>query len=160
MPGEFLVFLIVSQRIVELFWAERNTRRLLAQGAVEHGAGHYPMIVALHVAWLAVVAIVSVGQSVPAGWVLAYLALQILRIWTIATLGYRWTTRVIIPRASTAIDRGPFRLMRHPNYTIVVLELAMVPLALGAPMVALVFTVLNAAIMAFRIPCEEKALRS
>lgn len=158
MAAEILVALILCQRLVELVWAGRNTRRLRAQGAVEHGAAHYPAIVGLHALWLAVVAALAPGVTIGWGWVAGYALLQILRLWTIATLGPRWTTRVLVQPGSVPVRRGPFRVLRHPNYAIVACELALVPLALGAPLVALAFTVLNALAMAVRIPCENRAL--
>ena len=148
---------VLVQRLTELAIARRNTRLLCAEGATEHGAAHYPAIAALHVAWLAAIAVLSIGQTVAAGWLGFYLALQVLRVWTIATLGRRWTTRIIVPRDRGRIVGGPFRFLPHPNYAVVALEIAVVPFALGAPLAALVFTALNAAVLAIRIRCEESA---
>jgi methyltransferase len=158
MPGELFVGLILLQRIAELLWAGRNARHLQAKGAVEHGAAHYPLIVALHAAWLVVIATLAVGVTLSWVWVFVYLVLQGFRLWIIATLGPRWTTRVYVLSGAPLVTRGPFRFFRHPNYIVVALELAFVPLVLNAPLAALGFTLLNAAMMAIRIPCEEKAL--
>ncbi len=159
MRAELLIALILVQRLAELAWARRNMRHLIARGAVEHGARHYPLLIVLHSLWLGVMAALSVGLTVPWPWVAAFLLLQALRLWTIATLGQRWSTRVLVLPQAPLVAQGPFRFVRHPNYLIVACELALIPLALGAPWTALIFTLLNAGVMAIRIPCEEAALR-
>lgn len=152
----FVGFLVV-QRLAELVWARRNTRRLLAQGAVEHGASHYPLIVALHAAWLVAIAVLGRDQPVQVFWLLAFVALQFGRLWVLATLGPRWTTRIIVTDAPL-VTTGPFRLLRHPNYAVVVLEIFVAPMVLGLFGVAVVFTLLNAAVLAIRLRAEEAAL--
>ncbi|MBV0890787.1 hypothetical protein KTN05_02850 [Paracoccus sp. Z118] len=152
----FIAFLIV-QRLAELALARRNTRRLLARGAVEHGAGHYPLIVALHAGWLAAIAIFGWGQPVHPGWLAGFTILQAFRVWIIATLGPRWTTRIIALDVPL-VKRGPFRVLRHPNYTLVVLEIAVAPMVLGLTGVALLFSILNAAVLSVRLRAENRAL--
>lgn len=152
----FIGFLLV-QRLGELVLARRNTRRLLARGAMEHGAAHYPLIVALHAAWLVSIAAFGWGQPVRPGWLAAFVALQAFRLWILSTLGPRWTTRIIV-LDEPLVRRGPFRVLRHPNYTLVVLEIAVAPMVLGLAGVALVFSVLNAAVLAIRIRAENAAL--
>ncbi len=153
----FLAF-VVAQRLGELALARRNTRRLMARGAVEHGAGHYPAIVALHTAWIAALAFWGWDQPLHLGWLAAFTVLQALRIWVLATLGPRWTTRIIV-LDEPLVRRGPFRFLSHPNYAVVMAEIAVTPLVLGLPWVALVFTVLNAALLlGVRIPAETSAL--
>ncbi|CUH26028.1 Putative protein-S-isoprenylcysteine methyltransferase [Jannaschia seosinensis] len=153
----FLAF-IVAQRLAELVIARRNTTRLMARGAVEHGAGHYPLIVALHTAWIA--ALIAFGWDEPINlfWLAVFVVLQIARIWVLLTLGPRWTTRIIVldePR----VVHGPFRLIPHPNYAVVIAEIAVAPLVLGLPWVALIFSILNAALLfGIRIPAESRAL--
>lgn len=158
MRGEVLILIIALQRLAELALARRNTSRLLLIGAVERGADHYPALVALHAAWLGTVAVLAAGQTIAWGWVLAYMALQALRVWTIHSLNGRWTTRILVLPGQAAVTGGPYRYLRHPNYVIVALELALVPLALGAPGVALIFTLANAALMQIRLRTEEAAL--
>jgi methyltransferase len=154
----WLVGFLVIQRLAELGWARRNTARLRAAGAVEFGAAHYPLMVALHVGWLLALAVYSYGHDV-AGWGLAaFVVLQAARLWVIASLGARWTTRVIVVPGSAAVRHGPYRWLRHPNYWVVALEIAVVPLALGLPWLALVFSLLNAALLAWRIRVENRAL--
>ncbi|HVU20268.1 MAG TPA: isoprenylcysteine carboxylmethyltransferase family protein, partial [Rhizomicrobium sp.] len=147
------------QRLSELVYAERNTKALLARGAVEVGRAHYPLIVLLHAAWL--IAIVALLPSdPPVNFILlgVFVVLQALRVWVLATLGPYWTTRIITLPGAPLVRRGPYRLLRHPNYTVVVGEIAVLPLAFGEIWVAVVFTVLNAAMLAWRIRQENEAL--
>ncbi|MCQ0971154.1 hypothetical protein MLD63_12045 [Paracoccus sp. TK19116] len=153
----FIAFLIV-QRLAELVIARRNTARLLARGAVEHGTGHYPLIVALHTAWLAAIAIFGVDEAIQPFWLILFIVLQALRVWVLMTLGSRWTTRVIVLDEPLVLG-GPFRFLRHPNYTVVVCEIFVAPMVLGLFWVAIVFSVLNAAVLTIRLRVEEGALR-
>jgi methyltransferase len=154
----WLLGFLVVQRMAELAWARRNTARLRAAGGVEVGAAHYPLMVALHGGWLLSLAIYGHDREV-AGWGLAVFAmLQATRLWVIASLGARWTTRIIVVPGSEPVKRGPYRWLRHPNYWVVTLEIAVVPLALGLPGVALVFSLLNAGLLAWRINVENRAL--
>lgn len=155
----FILCLVALQRLAELWLAARNTRRLLAEGAREHGAGHYPFIVALHALWLAGLFILARDRPVQWGWIALFACLQVGRIWVIATLGRRWTTRIIVPRGVDLVRSGPFRLVPHPNYVVVAAEILVLPLAFGLLAYGVVFTALNAAMMAVRIPAEERALR-
>lgn len=154
-----LIGLIFLQRLIELAIARINTKRLLAEGAVEHGANHYPLIVLLHTAWL-----VSLVVFVPADAVLnpvllaVFVILQLGRIWVLSSLGRYWTTRVIMVPGRPLIKRGPFRLVRHPNYLIVQAEMMVVPLIAGAWQLAIVFGIANALVLAWRIRVEEQAL--
>ncbi len=154
-----VVGFIVAQRLAELARATRNTRRLLARGAVEAGAGHYPAIVALHIAWLAAM-LLAVAPETPASLPLlaVFVALQSGRIWVIAALGERWTTRVIVLPGAPLVARGPYRWVKHPNYLIVCAEIAVVPLIFGAWWIALVFSVLNLVMLWHRIRIEDAAL--
>ena len=153
----FLAF-IVAQRLAELAIAKRNTARLMARGAVEHGAAHYPLIVALHSGWIAALIVLGWDEPLHLGWLAVFAVLQVLRIWVLMTLGPRWTTRIIVSD-EPLVARGPFRLIPHPNYAVVIAEIAVAPLVLGLPWVALVFSILNAAILfGIRIPVETRAL--
>ena len=154
---------VTAQRLGELVLARRNTRRLLAQGAHEVGAAHYPLIVALHAAWLLglwylAVYRVPAGQSVNLFWLLLFVGLQLARVWVIASLGGRWTTRIIILPGATLVRRGPYRFLSHPNYWVVAGELLVLPLVFGLTWYGLVFTLLNAAVMWIRIRAEAAAL--
>jgi methyltransferase len=152
----FLAFIIV-QRLSELVIAQRNTARLLAQGAVEHGAGHYPAMVLMHAAWIAALVVFGWQNPVSVPWLVAFAGLQVFRIWILATLGRRWTTRIIV-LPEPLVAKGPFRFMRHPNYALVVAEIIVAPMVLGLVWVAVVWTVLNAAMLYVRIRAEDRAL--
>ncbi len=145
------------QRLGELVLAKRNTARLMARGAYEVGAGHYPLMVAMHTAWIIALVVFGYDEQVVVGWLAVFVVLQILRVWILASLADRWTTRIIVLEEPLVV-RGPFRFVKHPNYMLVVAEIAVAPLVLGLGWIALVFTVLNAAMLALRISVEGKAL--
>jgi len=151
--------LVVLQRLAELALAQRNTRRLLAKGATEVGRRHYPLIVALHAGWLVALAI-AVPADARVFWPLLglFLALQAARIWIISSLGSYWTTRIITLPGAPLVRRGPYRWLRHPNYLVVALEIAVLPLAFGAVWIAIIFSVLNTALLWHRIRVEVAAL--
>lgn len=155
-----LLLLATLQRLIELIVANRNTRALLAEGAYEVGRGHYPAIVFFHVAWLAVLwGFLIFGLTRFQPWfAIAYLAVQALRIWTMASLGRYWTARIIVVPDAPLVRTGPYRFVRHPNYLVVVLEIALLPLALGSWPLALGFSIVNAILLAWRIRAEEMAL--
>ena len=156
--GAWLVAFLIVQRLAELGLAQWNTLRLRANGGVEFGAAHYPLIVVLHSFWLLGLWMFGHDRSVDPVWLIVFIALQAGRLWVIASLGRRWTTRVIVVPGAAPIARGPYRWLRHPNYLIVILEIAVVPLALGLPLFALGFSLANAALLAYRIRIENRAL--
>jgi methyltransferase len=151
--------LVALQRLGELAYAARNTRRLLAQGAVEIGRAHYPLFVLLHGGWLVAMAAL-VPAAAPVSWPLLalFVLLQLGRVWVVATLGPYWTTRIITLPKVKLVRRGPYRFVNHPNYLIVTGEIAVLPLAFGAWQIALVFSLLNAALLAWRIRIENGTL--
>ena len=151
---------VTGQRLVELRLAERNTRRLLASGAMEHSPGHYPFLVAIHVAWLAALWWWAPGRPVNLALLLVFVLLQLGRVWVIATLGRRWTTRIIVDPAAPLVRSGPYRFVSHPNYLVVTGEITILPLVFGLVEIAVLFTALNAIILAVRIRAENKALAS
>lgn len=151
--------LVATQRVVELFYSARNTRRLLASGAIEVGAVQYPFFILLHAAWLASIAVFVPAATPPNWWLLGlYVLLQPLRVWTIVTLGPFWTTRIVTLPGAPLVRTGPYRLMRHPNYVVVCAEIAILPLAFGAVEIAILFSILNASLLSWRIRAEERAL--
>lgn len=152
---------VVVQRLAELAWSARNTRRLLAHGATEVGPKHYPLFVLLHGSWLIALAL-TVPAETPPHWPLlgVFVLLQMLRVWIIATLGSYWTTRIITLQTAPLVRNGPFRWLRHPNYAVVVGEIAVLPLTFGAWQIALVWSLLNALLLRHRIRVEETALQS
>lgn len=158
MLAAILLAAVTAERLVELAIARRNTRALLARGAVEVAPGHYGFIVAVHATWLVALWTQALGATVSFFWLATFLALQPLRCWVLATLGARWTTRIIVLPGAPLVKTGPFRWFAHPNYAVVTGEIAALPLALGLPSVAVVFTALNAFALAVRIRAENEAL--
>jgi methyltransferase len=153
-----ILALVTAQRLGELVLARHNTSRLLAKGAIEIGPGHYPLVVALHAAWLTALWIWGRDQDVNVLALIGFALMQGLRLWVLATLGERWTTRIIVLPGAPLVTAGPYRYLSHPNYAVVVGEIALLPLALHLPWLALVFTVLNAAVLFIRIRVEARAL--
>lgn len=157
LPYAIMAF-VTLQRLSELVIARRNTARLMAAGAREYGASHYPVMVAMHTAWL-IALWFSVGdRTVSWPLLLVFAVLQGMRIWVLATLGPRWTTRIIVLPGASLVARGPFRFLRHPNYAVVTAEIAVLPLTFGLVGIAALFTVLNAAMLYVRIGAENRAL--
>ena len=161
MTATLLVYVMV-ERFLELVIASRNTRRLMARGAQEFGASHYPFMVALHVAWLA--AILGWAAFGPYAFsplfLVLYLLLQGLRIWVMMSLGSYWTTRIIRIPDAPLVTAGPYKFMQHPNYALVALEIATLPLVFGAWPIAAIFSLLNAAMLSVRIRAENQALKA
>ncbi len=158
-PVAFAVLAFVTvQRLGELIYSRRNEARLRSRGAEEFAPGHYPAIVLLHAAWLAGLWWSAVGIRPDMAWLILFVVLQALRIWVLATLGERWTTRIIVPRGEPLIARGPYKIIPHPNYAIVAGEIFVLPMAFGLFWYALVFSALNAAILFVRIRAENEAL--
>ncbi len=159
-PAYLILALVTLQRLGELMLAERNTRHLLARGAHEVGRGHYPLIVAVHAGWLVTLWLLAPGQPIHLAALVPFVLLQAARIWVIVTLGERWTTRIIILPGAPLVRAGPYRWVNHPNYFVVIGEIAVLPLVFGLPVVALTFSLLNAAVLLVRIREESRALAS
>lgn len=153
-----ILALVTLQRLAELGLSNHNTTKLLAQGAREHSPGHYPLIVIVHLAWLSSMWLLAVARPVDGFWLAMLVFIEIARIWVMSSLGSRWTTRIIILPGAPLVSRGPYRLVNHPNYWVVVAEIAVLPLVFGLWQVALIFTLLNAAIISIRIREENRAL--
>ena len=158
--GIVILAFVTLQRLGELWLANRNSRDLLANGAREVGAGHYPLIVALHTAWLAALWFSAPGRPISYPLLFVFVLLQLARVWVIASLGPRWTTRIIVKPDAPLVRVGPYRWLSHPNYVVVALEVAVLPLVFGLWQIALLFTLLNAAVLAIRIKAENEALAS
>jgi methyltransferase len=156
--GAILLAYITVQRLIELWWAKQNERRLLKAGGIEYGRLHLWLLIVLHAAWLAGIWLMAYGHSVSTVFLALFVVLQIGRFWVLVTLGRRWTIGIIVVRGERLIARGPYRWLRHPNYAVVIGEIAVAPLALGLPIYALVFSILNAAVLAIRIPAENAVL--
>ena len=156
---QVVLALVVLQRGVELVLAHANTVRLLSLGAVEVDRGGYKWFVLLHAGWLIALAL-TVPAAAPPRWPLLALfcLLQGARVWVMASLGRRWTTRLIVLPGAALVTSGPYRLFRHPNYLIVFGELALLPLAFGASAIAVAFSICNAGLLLRRIRLERTAL--
>jgi methyltransferase len=157
-PAAVILALVTLQRAGELVLSRSNTQKLLARGAVEIAPGHYPLIVAVHTAWLVSLWVFGHDQPVNAWAFFLYLVVQGFRFWVMWTLGPRWTTRIIVLPEQPLVSAGPYRFLSHPNYAVVAAEIAVLPLALGLPLLAAVFTILNAAVLTIRIRAENRAL--
>jgi methyltransferase len=150
--------LVTLQRLAELALARRNTRRLFERGGIEIAPGHYPAVVALHAAWLLGLWILAPPRTLDPILLALFCALQIGRIWVLAALGSRWTTRIIVVPGAPLVRSGPYRLFSHPNYLVVAGEILVLPLAFGLPLFAVVFSGLNALVLWVRIQAEDAAL--
>ena len=159
-----LVAVVGLERVAELVVSNRNAAWAFARGGRESGRGHYPAMVVLHTALLvgAVVEVVALDRGFHPllGWTVLGLVLgsQALRWWCIRTLGHQWNTRVVVVPGAGRVTTGPYRWFAHPNYVAVVVEGVALPLVHTAWVTALVFTVLNAALLTVRLRAEEHAL--
>jgi methyltransferase len=158
-PGHALFWLVVVQRLFELAYARRNTRILKQQGGIESGRGHYPVVVLLHISWLVAVWL-GIRRDPGVRWIplAVFLLLQVMRIWVMASLGRFWTTRVISIAGEPLVRRGPYRYVAHPNYLVVIGEIAVLPLVFGQVANAAIFSLLNFIVLAWRIRVENAAL--
>lgn len=158
MIAELVLGYVTLARLVEMRVARVNTAQLMAMGAREVAPGHYPVIIAMHVAWLGTLWWLAPGRAVVAGWLALFVLLQPLRVWVMVTLGRRWTSRIIVVPGETLVRSGPYRFMVHPNYAVVVGEVVSLPMAFGLDWVALVFSATNAIMLTIRIRAEDTAL--
>ena len=159
-PHIAILGFVTAQRLIELPVARANTARLLAAGGREVAPGHYPLIVALHAAWLASLWWFALGRQIDVNLLILFGFVELARIWVLRSLGNRWTTRIIIVPGEQLVARGPYHFISHPNYAVVVAEIALLPMVFGLWPIALLFTVLNAMILTVRIRAENRALES
>lgn len=149
---------VTLQRLSELVIAKRNTDRLLAAGGKEYGASHYIFMVLLHGAWLVGLWLLALSQPIIWSLLLVYAVLQVFRVWILTTLGRRWTTKIIVVPGEILVAHGPYRFMSHPNYVLVVAEIACLPAVFGLWLFAVIFSILNAIVLFVRIRAENAAL--
>ncbi|HEU0310350.1 MAG TPA: isoprenylcysteine carboxylmethyltransferase family protein [Sphingomicrobium sp.] len=149
---------VTLQRLVELIVSRANTKRLLAAGGHEVASGHYYWLVTLHLAWLITLWDLAPGRPISPHFLLIFILIEIVRFWTLWTLGRRWTTRIIVVPGETLVTSGPYRFVNHPNYWVVTGEIAVLPLVFGLWPVALLATILNAAVLSVRVRAEDRAL--
>lgn len=156
---QIAALLVLLQRGLEELYARHNTRRLLRQGAYEVGRDYYPVVATSHLAWIAALTFL-VPAHTPAHLplLLAFLALQPLRYWIIATLGPYWTHRIITLPGAPVVARGPYRLVRHPNYAVTLAETLLLPLAFGQVALGLIFAVVWGAVLHYKVALEDGAL--
>ena len=159
-PAVAILAFVTLQRLLEMQLAESHSRKLLADGAIEHGREHYAFIVALHATWLAALWWWAPGRPIDIPFLILFAILQAGRIWVIRSLGERWTTRIIVKPGAPLVRRGPYRFVDHPNYIVVIGEIAVLPMLFGLWQIALIFSLLNAAILTVRIRAENRALAS
>lgn len=156
---------VIAQRLLEVMYAKSNERWMKKQGAIEAGASHYKWIVLLHVLFFVSLLgeILYKGADLWKAWAFflaVFIIAQILRIWALASLGRFWNTKILVLPGEFKVESGPYRWIPHPNYVVVALEIASLPLIFGAWRTALVFTIANALLLLLvRIPAEEEALR-
>ena len=149
---------VTLERVFELLLSGRNTRGLLKSGAREHGSRHYGFIIAVHALWLASLWWLARSRPVDMFWLALFVLLELGRIWVLVTLGSRWTTRIIVLPGAPLIESGPYRFINHPNYWVVIGEIAVLPLVFGLWRIALLFSLLNGAALAVRVREENRAL--
>jgi methyltransferase len=161
-----LIGVIAIERLIEVRVAEHNRAVSKTHGGVEFGAGHYPVMVTLHIGLLVgclAEPIMLHRNFIPAlGWPMfgVVLTAQVLRWWCITTLDYQWNTRVVVVPGAGRITGGPYRLVSHPNYVAVIAEGVALPLVHTAWITALVFSILNAGLLGARVKVENAALAS
>ncbi len=159
-----IIVIVILQRLTEVFVARRNEKWMRSQGAYEVGGSHYPYMIALHVSFFLFL-LVEVGTSSNSLsplfplFFLLFLIVQALRLWCIQSLGPFWNTKILILPGAQVVKKGPYKFMRHPNYTIVCLEILLLPIMFQAYFTAFCFTLLNITMLSVRIPIEENALR-
>lgn len=158
----FILF-VIAQRLVELVIAKRNEKLMLANGAVEFDWKGYKFIVLIHICFF--ISLVSektfLNRELNGFWVIfliLFILAQLLRYFSIASLGMFWNTRIIILKGSPLIKKGPYRFLKHPNYIAVITELAVIPLIFSCYITAIIFTIFNLFILRRRIKIEEQAL--
>ncbi|GAE37619.1 isoprenylcysteine carboxyl methyltransferase family protein [Halalkalibacter akibai] len=157
------IALVIIQRVIEVVIANRNAKWIKAQGGYEVGKAHYKYIVALHgVFFLSLLVEVSLVNKSFMLWsiipLVFFLVAQVGRVWALSSLGRFWNTRIMVLPGAKVVAKGPYQYLRHPNYAIVITELACLPLIFQAYWTAIIFTVLNAVILTTRIKVEERAL--
>ncbi|MCM3163029.1 hypothetical protein M3607_16320 [Metabacillus litoralis] len=162
----YLLFsLLIVQRLTELFIAKKNEKWMINRGGVEHGNEHYPFIVSLHVLFLIslLLEVIIFQKELTELWVVLVPLLvitQLMRYWSVMSLGNYWNTKIIIVPNDIVVSKGPYQFIKHPNYVVVAVEILIIPLLFEAYITSLVFTMLNVVMMTIRIPAEEKALQT
>lgn len=156
---QIAAILLLLQRGAEELHSRRNTSRLLEQGAYEVGRDYYPVVAIAHLGWIAAILfLIPAAASMSVSVLLAYLVLQVLRYWVIATIGPYWTHRIVTLPEAPVISHGPYRFLRHPNYAVSIAETLVLPLAFGEIALGVIFTAIWAAVLRYKVGLEEQAL--
>lgn len=156
----FICFL-VAQRLFELFISSHNAKWLIKNGAIEYGREHYPFMVALHT--LFIISLIAEYIWHGAGIINYYLLILFfiligIKFIVISTLGTYWNTRIYKVPGSKPVATGIYKYIKHPNYIIVICEIAIIPLTFQLYHTAVIFTILNAIMLTVRIKKENEAL--
>jgi methyltransferase len=158
-PAQIAALLVLLQRGIEEIHSQRNTRRLLAEGAVEAGREYYPVVAVTHLAWIASIFLL-IPRGATAIWplLIAYLVLQVARYWVIGTLGRYWTHHIITLKAAPIMKAGPYSLVRHPNYVVVFIESFLLPFAFGAVALGVIMAAVTGVVLYYKVLLEDAAL--
>ncbi|GGH02743.1 isoprenylcysteine carboxyl methyltransferase family protein [Mucilaginibacter phyllosphaerae] len=159
----FIVFILflIFQRLAELYVSSKNEKWLLKNAAVEYGKAHYPFMVAMHTLFIiAVIAeyICRDGSVINYALIILFFLLIVLKVIVIATLGHYWNTKIYKVPGTRPVAAGIYKYIKHPNYIIVICEIAIIPLAFGLYYTAIVFSLLNAWMLYVRIKKENEVL--
>jgi len=157
----FIIFIssFILQRLSELFIAKRNEKWLLGQGAIEYGQSHYPFIVAMHTAFIFSLAAEFILSGQPfISWIflIMYLVVLSFKFWALSSLGKYWNTKIYRVPGTSPVKKGPYRFLKHPNYIEVICEIAIIPLVFHLYYTAVIFSMLNAAVLFVRVKEENK----
>lgn len=157
-----LIAILIAQRAAEMAVARQNEQKVKKQGAIEFGESHYPYIIIMHILFfLSLIAEVLLMNKQPSSWWIgiaaAILIVQAVRYWALCSLGAYWNTKILVVQCGTC-KKGPYKWMKHPNYTVVILEILLIPLLYQAYVTMCLFSIVNAVLLTVRIRTEDKAL--
>jgi methyltransferase len=157
----FIIFIsfLILQRLSELYISSRNEKWLLQNGAIQYGQSHYPFIVAMHTLFIiSIIAEYNWRGGTPINWefLTAFLLVLAFKFWALSSLGKYWNTKIYRVPGVYPVKKGPYKIFKHPNYMEVVCEIALIPLVFHLYYTAIIFTLLNAAMLTVRISVENK----
>ncbi|MCY8425062.1 isoprenylcysteine carboxyl methyltransferase family protein [Bacillus vallismortis] len=158
-----LIVILMTQRLAEMAVARQNEQKVKKQGAIEFGESHYPYIIIMHILFfLSFIAEVLMLNKQPSSWWIgiaaAILSVQAVRYWALCSLGAHWNTKILIIPGAELVKKGPYKWIKHPNYTVVILEILLIPLLYRAYVTMCLFSIFNAVLLTVRIRAEDKAL--
>ncbi|MEC1548673.1 isoprenylcysteine carboxyl methyltransferase family protein [Bacillus rugosus] len=159
----FLIVILITQRVAEMAVARQNEQKVKKQGAIEFGESHYPYIIIMHILFfLSLIAEVLLMNKQPSSWWIgiaaAILCVQAVRYWALCSLGAYWNTKILVVPGAELVKKGPYKWIKHPNYTVVILEILLIPLLYQAYVTMCLFSIVNAVLLTVRIRTEDKAL--